>query len=72
MKKAKAERFSIALFNSAVAVSSVSMLWLLWHFPIVTVTVALIVLGGVALVASLTKCVDGQPPNDVSHPKPTA
>jgi membrane protein implicated in regulation of membrane protease activity len=63
-KKKKSERLSIALFNSAVAVSAVTMLWLLWHFPIVTVTTALIVLAGVALVASLAKSLDIEPSNE--------
>jgi hypothetical protein len=69
--KAKSERFSIALFNIAVAVSAVTMIWLLWHFPIVTVTSALIVVALVALVASLTKTVDVEPSSDVSQPKTT-
>ncbi len=72
MSKTKSERFSIVLFNSAVAVSALTMLWLLWHFPIVTITTALIVVAGVALVASLTKSLDTGPSNDVSQPKPTA
>jgi hypothetical protein len=70
--KAKSERFSIALFNTAVAVSGISMLWLLWHYPIVTMTSALIVVALVALVASLTKTLDAEPSSDVSQPKPTA
>jgi membrane protein implicated in regulation of membrane protease activity len=70
--KAKSERFSIALFNTAVAVSAVTMIWLLWHFPIVTVTSALIVVALVALVASLTKTLDAEPSSDVSQPKPNA
>jgi membrane protein implicated in regulation of membrane protease activity len=70
--KAKSERFSIALFNTAVAVSAVTMIWLLWHFPIVTVTSALIVVALVALVASLTKTLDAEPSSDVSEPKPNA
>lgn len=70
--KAKSERFSIALFNTAVAVSAVTMIWLLWHFPIVTVTSALIVVALVALVASLTKTLDAEPSSDVSPPKPNA
>jgi hypothetical protein len=70
--KAKSERFSIALFNTAVAVSAVTMIWLLWHFPIVTVTSALIVVALVALVASLTTTLDAEPSSDVSQPKPTA
>jgi hypothetical protein len=68
--RAKSERFSIALFNTAVAVSAVTMIWLLWHFPIVTVTSALIVVALVALVASLTKTLDVEPSSDVSQPKP--
>jgi hypothetical protein len=71
MKKKKSEQFAIALFNSAVAVSSVSMLWLLWHFPIATVSSALIVLAGVALVANLAK-LDGETTHDGSESKPTA
>jgi hypothetical protein len=71
MKKTKSERFSIALFNSAVAVSSLSMLWLIWHFPITTVTSALLLLAGVAIVAKLAK-LDSDPQHDVSEPKPTA
>jgi len=71
MKKTKSERFSIALFNSAVAVSAVSMLWLLWHFPIATVTTALIVVASGALVANLAK-LDGESAHDVSESKPTA
>ena len=70
--KAKSERFSIALFNTAVAVSAVTMIWLLWNFPIVTVTSALIVVALVALVASLTKTLDAEPSSDVSEPKPNA
>jgi hypothetical protein len=70
--KAKSERFSIALFNTAVAVSAVTMIWLLWHFPIVTVASALIVAGLVALVANLTKTLDAEPSSDVSQPKPNA
>jgi membrane protein implicated in regulation of membrane protease activity len=70
--KAKSERFSIALFNTAVAISAVSMIWLLWHFPIVTVTSALIVVALVALVANLTKTLDAEPSSDVSQPKPNA
>jgi membrane protein implicated in regulation of membrane protease activity len=72
MSKAKSERFSIALFNIAVAISALVMLWLLWHFPIVTVTSALIVVALVAVVASLTKSLDVQPAEDVSQPKPSA
>lgn len=72
MSKTKSERFSIALFNSAVAFSAVTMLWLLWHFPVVTVATALFVLAGVALVASLTTVLDAEPSDDVSQPKPTA
>jgi predicted benzoate:H+ symporter BenE len=64
MSKTKAERFSIALFNSAVAVSAATMLWLLWHFPIVTMTTALLVLAGVALLASLTKSLDAGPADE--------
>lgn len=71
MKKTNSERFSIALFNSAVAVSSLSMLWLIWHFPITTVTSALLVVAGVAIVAKLAK-LDVEPSHDVSEPKPTA
>jgi hypothetical protein len=71
MKKTTPEQFSIALFSSAVAVSSASMLWLLWHFPIATVTAALIVLAGVAVLANLAK-LDCDPQHDVSEPKPTA
>jgi hypothetical protein len=70
MKQTKQERHSIALFNSAIAVSSISMLWLLWHFPIATVTTALIVLSGAMLVAKLAK-LDSES-NDSSHPNPTA
>ena len=71
MKKTQSERFSIALFNSAVAVSSLLMLWLIWHFPIATVTSALLVVAGVAIVANLAK-LDGEGRDDVSEPKPTA
>jgi hypothetical protein len=70
MKKTTSERFSIALFNSAVAFSSATMLWLLWHFPIATMTTALIVVAGVALVAKLAE-LDGEPQHE-SEPKSTA
>ena len=71
MKQTKHERFSIALFNSAVAVSSISMLLLLWHFPIATVMTALLVLAGVVLIAKVAK-LESVSSNDVSHSKPTA
>ena len=70
MKKTKSERFSIALFNSAVAFSSATMLWLLWHYPIATMTTALIVVAGVAMVAKLAE-LDGESQHE-SEPKSTA
>ncbi|MFI4889483.1 MAG: hypothetical protein ACHQIL_03025 [Steroidobacterales bacterium] len=72
MKQAKSERFSIALFLSAVTTSALTMLWLLWHFPIATIATALILLAGVALVARLAKTLDAEPAGNVGQPKPTA
>ena len=53
------ERSSIALFISAVTVSALTMLWLLWHFPIATATATLFVLAGVTVAARLAKTLDG-------------
>ncbi len=72
MKQAKSERFSIALFLSAVTTSALTMLWLLWHFPVATIATALVVLAGVALVARLAKTLDADPPSDVRHPNPSS
>jgi hypothetical protein len=72
MKKATAERLSIALFITAVTTSAVIMLWLLWHFPISTAATALIVLAGVSLVARVAKTIDIEPSQDNQHPKRTA
>ena len=58
MKKVDAERSSIALFISAVTISALTMVWMLWHFPIVTATTAVFVLAGVALAARLGKTLD--------------
>lgn len=52
------ERSSIALFISAVTVSALTMLWMLWHFPIATATTALFVLAGVTIAARLAKTLD--------------
>ena len=59
MTKVIAERSSIALFISAVTVSALTMLWMLWHFPVFTATSALLVLGGVTLAARVAKTFDG-------------
>jgi hypothetical protein len=70
MNNKKRERLSIALFNTAVAVSAATMIWLLWHFPIVTVTTALFLMAGVGLVASLTKSLDTEEPSDEAQDGP--
>jgi membrane protein implicated in regulation of membrane protease activity len=72
MKKATAERLSIALFISSVTSSAIIMLWLLWRFPIATAVTALIVLAGVSLVARVAKTLDTEPSRDNQHPNPTA
>ena len=72
MKKVDAERSSIALFISAVTVSALTMLWMLWHFPIVTATTALFVLGGVALAARVAKTLDGESGSGNHDPKSVA
>jgi hypothetical protein len=72
MKKVDAERSSIALFISAVTVSALTMLWMLWHFPIVTATTALLVLVGVALAARVAKTLDGEAGSGGHDPKSAA
>jgi hypothetical protein len=67
MSKSTAERLSIAVFNTAVAVSALVMLWLLWHFPIVTVMTALFLVAGVAVLANFTKSLDVQPADDLAE-----
>lgn len=72
MKSSGAERFSIALFITAVSASALTMLWLLWHFPVVTTTTALFVLAGVALMGSLAKTLDAGGVPDAPDSSPTA
>jgi hypothetical protein len=57
-KKVDVERSSIALFISAVTVSALTMLWMLWHFPIATAALTLFVLAGVTIAARLAKTLD--------------
>lgn len=59
--KIDVERSSIALFISAVTVSALTMVWMLWHFPIVTATTTLFVIACVTIAARLAKTIDSDP-----------
>ena len=72
MKKIDVERSSIALFISAVTVSALTMVWMLWHFPIVTIMAALAVLIGVTLAARLAKTLDTESSTGGRDPKRAA
>ena len=72
MTKIKSEHFTVAMFLSAVTASALTMLWLLWHFPIATFTTALILLAGMTFVARLAKTLDTEPPGEDRHPEASA
>lgn len=65
MKNLATEKFSIALFISAVSASALTMLLLLWHFPVVTATTALFIVAGAVILARFAKTIELNPGNDV-------
>lgn len=67
MSRNDKELASVALFNACVLVSSLIMLWLLWHFPIATATTALVGLAVIVILARLAKTIDFSSPGHDAH-----
>ena len=65
MKKLDTEKFSIVLFISAGSASALTMLLLLWHFPVVTATTAVLMVVGAVILARFAKTIELNPGNDV-------
>jgi len=51
-------RTKIVGLTAAVALSAATMLWLLWHHPVTTIVVTIVLLAALALSARLARLVD--------------
>jgi hypothetical protein len=52
------KRLGIVAFLAILTVSSATMVWLLWRFPLMTAIVTLGLLGGAAVLARLARSID--------------
>jgi hypothetical protein len=58
MTKSAQKRTSIFGFLSILALSSASMLWMLWHFPVSTAVATVIVLSLLGMSARLARSIE--------------
>ncbi len=67
MKNSVSARASVLLFLSAMTVSSLTMLWLLWRFPVVTASAGVLILAGIFIAARLAKALEGDSLGDADR-----
>jgi hypothetical protein len=54
------QRGSVFSFFTIVALSSALMVWLFWHFPLITAIVTLLVLGAFELSARVSELIEAE------------
>jgi hypothetical protein len=52
-------RTNIALLMAILALSASTMVWLFWHYPLITALVTVAVLAGLGVSARLARSMDG-------------
>jgi hypothetical protein len=72
MKTSNSGRASILLFLAAMTTSSLTMLWLLWRFPVTTAVLAVVVVAGLGIAARLAKPLDTETISQIDHREPFA
>jgi hypothetical protein len=69
MTKSSQKRTNIFGFIGILALSSATMLWMLWHFPVSTTIAAVIVLSAFGVSARLARWIDSDALNDLEQRK---
>lgn len=67
MTKSAHKRTNIFGFIGILALSSATMLWMLWHFPVSTTIAAVIVLSAFGVSARLARWIDSDALNDLEQ-----
>ena len=57
------ERSSVAVFIAILTVSSATMLWLFWKFPLATAGVTFAILAVLGILAVLSRSIEGEQPD---------
>jgi membrane protein implicated in regulation of membrane protease activity len=60
--KKKSERRSVAVFIAMLALSSATMLWLFWRFPLATAGVTFAILTVLGILAVLSRSIEVENP----------
>ena len=58
MTESSRTRTNIAALLAILALSAATMVWLFWHFPVITAVVTLAVLTGLGISARLARSID--------------
>jgi hypothetical protein len=58
MSASSSARMGIVAFLAILTVSAGTMLWLFWHFPLMTAIVTLCVFGGFVVLSRLARSID--------------
>ena len=72
MTNSAQKRTNVAGFLAIVALSSATMLWLFWHYPVATTIGTLLVLAGLGISARLARFIQSDSRTDVGHGKQRA
>jgi len=67
MTDSSRRRTNIAALLAILALSSATMVWLFWHFPVITAVVTVAVLAGLGISARLARAVDGSELHGGNH-----
>lgn len=67
MTKSAHTRTHVFSFIVAVALSTVSMLWLFWHHPLPTAMATLVVLAGLGISARMARFIQSDNRSDMTH-----
>jgi len=63
MTDASKSRTKLAAVSAVLILSASTMVWLLWHYPIITSLATVAILAGLAVCARLTRLTDSERPD---------
>jgi CHASE2 domain-containing sensor protein len=69
MTESSRTRTNIAAFLAILTLSSATMVWLFWHFPVITTLVTVAVLAGLGISARLARSIDCSDLNELQGGK---
>ncbi len=67
MTKSAQKRSNTFGFLGIVILSTISMVWLFWHYPVSTFMVTLVVLAGLGISARLARFIQSDSRSDLTH-----